>query len=140
LGNDLQARPLQLSITLASLAFLLLRKLGLSSKHPYSVTLRGEPLWWTGPQAGIEEIGGFYTTRWVMASSDREAAEGAVRMVRNEVQRFARNPPGSPLCVEIEECLKLDGFLTWRGGGFAFWPKDEAQFDGWTSSAKPSGK
>jgi len=140
LGSDLKARPLHISITLASLAFLLLRKVGLSSKRPYSVTLRGEPLWWTGPHGAIEEIGGFYTTRFVMASSDEEAAARAVGTVRKDVRRFAQNPPGSPLCVEIEECLRLDGFLTWRGGGFAFWPKDEAQFDGWNLSAKSSGK
>jgi hypothetical protein len=133
-------RPLHLSITLASLAFLLLRKVGLPSKHPYSVTLKGEPLWWTGFEGAIEEIGGFYTTRWVMAPSHQEAAARALRMVKKEVQRFARNPSGSPLCVEVEECVKLDGFLTWRGGGFTFWAKDEAQFDGWELSAKSSGK
>lgn len=132
-------RPLHLSITLASLAFLLLRKVGLSSKHPYSVLLKGEPLWWTGPQGAIEEIGGFYTTRCVMAPTHQDAAARAVGIVKREVQRFARNPSGSPLCVEVEECVKLDGFLTWRGGGFTFWPKDEAQFDGLDLSGKSSG-
>jgi hypothetical protein len=107
-------------------------------------------VWWTGPQGAIEEIGGFYTTRWVMASSHQEAAARAVRMVNKEVQRFARNPSGSPLCVEVEECVKLDGFLTWRDGGVSFWAKDEAQFNGdnhpdgavfaWELSAKSRGK
>jgi len=128
-----------LSITLGSLALLALRKVGLSSKHPYGVTLKGEPLWWTGLHGQIEEIGGFYTTRYVMASSPEGAAELARRMVSRELQRFARNPLGSPVCIDIEEVSKIEGFLTWRGGGFAFWPKDEAQFDRLVLSAESSG-
>ena len=94
-------------ITLGSLVLLVLRKAGLSSKHPYRVMMKGEPLWWTGADGEIEEIGGFFTTRWVMASSDDEAAAHAVRIVEREVEEFVRNPPPSPLCVEVEECVRL---------------------------------
>ena len=116
--------PIDLSVMLVSLFALLCRKAGLSSKYPYSVMLRGEPLWWTGPNGLIEEIGGCYSERLVMASSGEEAAASALRLVAREVQQFARNPSESPICIEVEKCSRLDGFIWWHGRGFTFWPKE----------------
>jgi hypothetical protein len=122
-----------ISITLRSLAFLLCRKAGLSSTRPYRVLMKGEPLWLMLVDQ-VEEIGGFYTTRWVLASSPEEAVAHAVRIVRQDLEREARNPPESPVRIEIEEVAELGGYVTWQGGGFTFWPKDEAQFDRMGSS------
>jgi hypothetical protein len=108
------------SITLASLLHLLCREIGLSSKYPYRVMMMGTPLWLV-LDGNVEEIGGFYTTRWLMASSSEEAT---IRAMRMDLQPIARNPAGSPVQIQIEECSKIDGFVTRRGGGFSFWPKE----------------
>jgi hypothetical protein len=113
--------------TITSLAFLVSRKAGLSDKAPYRVMLKGEPLWLD--LEGEIEQGGFYTTRWVFASSPEEAVGQVVSMVRREAQEFQRNPPESPLVIEVEEAGELaSGIMTRRGGGFTFW-SDDAQLD-----------
>src|SRR6266568_2460378 len=122
IGRECRIMVDDLSIMLTSFVFLVCRKVGLSSKYPYRLMLMGEPLWWA-LDGKLEEIGGFYTTRYVMASSSEEARARAVRMVTNEIQRIARNPPDSPVRIQIEECSKLDGFVTRQGAGFSFWPK-----------------
>ncbi|HYV66105.1 MAG TPA: hypothetical protein VE964_07665 [Myxococcales bacterium] len=81
----------------------------------------------------VQEVGGFYTTRCVLASSPEEAVARAVRVARRELKE--RNPPESPVRIEIEEVAELGGYATWLGGGFTFWPKeDESQSDGLGSS------
>jgi hypothetical protein len=41
------------------------------------IILVGQPLWLEFADSGlVEEIGGFYTTRWVLAASEDEASAG----------------------------------------------------------------
>jgi len=131
IGHECRMLVRDASITLTSLLHLFSREMGLSSKYPYRVMMMGTPLWWV-LEGRVEEIGGFYTTRHVMASSSEEATARAVRMVTSDLRRIARNPAGSPIRIQIEECSKLDGFVTRQGGGFSFWPKEgesESGFD-----------
>ncbi len=132
IGRECRIMADNFAIMLTSLVFFFCRKVGLSSKYPYRLILMGKPLWWV-LDGKIEEIGGFYTTRFVMASSSEEATARAVRIVTNDIQRIARNPPGSPVRIQTEECSKLDGFVTRRGAGFAFWPREGGSGDRWQS-------
>ncbi|HXN83707.1 MAG TPA: hypothetical protein VN883_14615 [Myxococcales bacterium] len=74
-----------------------------------------------GPDGAVEEIGGFYATRVVMAKCREEANGRAVETVTREIRTIARNPPESPLRIEIDACMKLDRLVTEQGGGFSFW-------------------
>ncbi|SRR5216683_5730722 len=91
IGRECRIVVDNLSIMLTSLVFLFCRKAGLSSKYPYRLILMGKPLWWV-LDGKIEEIGGFYTTRFVMASSSEEATARAVRMVTSDIERIAQTP------------------------------------------------
>jgi hypothetical protein len=122
-GASMSVMRTDFLLTVASFVQFLCRKAGVSSMNPYSVLLRGEPLWWLGPDGLIEEIGGFYTERLVMASSPEDAAARALRIVTREVHGFAHNPSGSPVRIEVENCRKLIGFISSHGRGFTFWPK-----------------
>lgn len=118
-----------LSITISSLVFLFLRKVGLSRRRPYSVFVKGEPLW-LDLDGVVQEIGGFYTVRYVMASSPEDAAARVLRIISEEVSDFAQNPSDKPVQLEVEDCQKLfAGYLTERGGGFTFWPKHPIEDD-----------
>jgi hypothetical protein len=84
--------------------------------------LMGSPLWWMSLNGkNPEQIGGFYTTRIVMAESQDAAIALAIEVVRHELRPIQRNPPDSPVRMEIEECEKLEGIVTWQGAGFSFW-------------------
>jgi hypothetical protein len=114
-----------------------LRAAGLSSKHLYSVLVVGTPLWWSAPEGGIEETGGFYTTRNVMARSPEAAISRVKEMVGCEASSFARNPPESPLRIEVEKCDRLRGWVAWRGAGFSFWVADESEWERLTGGDGP---
>jgi len=108
-------RPLleHLAIAYGSTYQLLLRAVGRSGKHPYTVMVRGEPLWWRDGDANVAVNGGFYSTRVVMARSQDEAEAAAIDLVRDEVRKIARNPNGSPVIFDIEECARMRG-IAWR--------------------------
>lgn len=114
-----------LSILIASTLHIILRAVGLSCKHPYRVLVKGRPLWWATSDGTVEEIGGFCTNRVVMAECPDVAAARAIEIVRREIRSIARNPSASPVRIEIDECVKLDGLVTRQGGGFGFWQEKE---------------
>ncbi len=111
--------------TICSVGWLFLRKMGVRARSPYRVILKGEPLWWTGDGGTPEEIGGFYTTRCVMAWSSGEAIMRATAKVMKETEKFARNPADTPIRIEPDRCVRLRGCLTTAGRGFTFWGKKE---------------
>ena len=127
-------RLLQINVflLLTSILAVVCRRLGLGSTSSYSVMLSGEPLWWTAPDGSIEQIGGFFTTRFVVARSSQEAESSALRMVSRELEDFAVNPADCPVQLTVEQCSRLSGVISSHGGGFAFWPKDDDQFNRWT--------
>jgi len=118
------------SVVAVSLVALMRRKVGLPARHPYSVMLKGTPLWWIGPDGMIQEIGGFYTERLEMASSPDEATSLALARVKREVQQFAKNPAESPVCIVVTDVYRVSGFIRWHGRGFTFWSKTEDQTSG----------
>ena len=84
---------------------------------------------WPGPDGQPQEVGGFYTTRWVMASSCEEAIAGATQMVRDEIDKYRPAERRAPIEIEVERCAGLEGYLTTRGRGFAFWMMNEEPDD-----------
>jgi len=119
-----------IATTVCSAGWLFLRNIGLRAKSPYQVILKGKPLWWTGDGGTPEEIGGFYTTRWVMAWSSGDAIMQATAMVMKETEKFARNPADMPIRIEADHCTRLRGCLTTAGRGFTFWDNKEEGPDG----------
>jgi len=110
-----------LAIVCESTCHLLLRAVGRSGKHPYTVIVRGQPLWWRDGDGNVAGNGGFYSTRVVMAGSQREAEASAIHLVRDAVSAIARNPKESPVTFAIEECARMEG-IAWRQfRGFSFW-------------------
>src|SRR4051812_6778023 len=112
-------------LLLASIAAVLCRRLGLGSTHAYGITVRGEPFWMSGPDGLVEEIGGFYTTRYVLAGTPEEAESSALRILTGEMRNVAMNPADSPVQLAVEDCTRLSGVISWHGGGFTFWVKGE---------------
>jgi len=88
------------------------------------VRVKGSPFWWS-LDGKVEEIGGFYTTRFVMSDSRDAAIAQAVEIVMRDLLPTARNPPDSPVRIEIDECAKLDGVVTRQGAGLSFWLEKE---------------
>src|SRR5262245_66311948 len=113
-----------------SAGWLFLGKIGLRAKSPYQVILKGEPLWWTGAGGRPEEIGGFYTTRWVMAWSSSEAIIRATAIVMKQTGKFARNPAHMPIRIELDHCMQLRRCLTTVGRSFTFWNNKDEDPDG----------
>jgi hypothetical protein len=113
-----------------SAGWLFVGTMGVRAKSPYRVILKGEPLWWTGDDGTPEEIGGFYTTRCVMAWSSGDAIMRATAMVMKETEKFARNPADMPIRIEADECMRLRGCVKTAGRGFTFWDNKEEGPDG----------
>jgi hypothetical protein len=97
----------------------------------YRCLIRGEnfPRWDLDDQdkpVGVRKYG-FYTTRWVVASSPKEAEKNALALLRRE-KMFAL-PPGEPKPAEakvfFEEIVRTGPTLR-RGAGATWFPMDES--------------
>ena len=94
----------------------------MSGGSEYRVFIRGENYMTASGRLG------FYTTRFVVASSREEAMERAVQMIRDEIdERFPSllNDPNDSPQIVIEELT--DGWEGYEGGqpGFAFFGDPE---------------
>ena len=118
---------LDLPIAMASIAHALLRLVGLSQDHAYKVIVKGKPLWWL--EGDKKEVGGFYTTRIVMADSRRLAIERAIELVKHEVGAFAKNPADDPVVVQAEQCMEVSGIVMRQISGFTFWGEPAPKCD-----------
>ena len=83
---------------MASVAHALLRAVRLSQDRPYKVIVKGKPLWWL--EGDEKEIGGFYTTRIVIADSRQLAIERAIDLVKQEIDAFAENPADDSVVIK----------------------------------------
>lgn len=68
---------------------------------------------------------GFFTTRWVEASSEEKAADIAIDLVKQElrsVDAMRNNPADPPICTveKIREVNSFEGFIV-PGMGFSFY-------------------
>jgi hypothetical protein len=113
------------SILLTSAVCLLARRIGFRAKQAYVLRLSGEQLSLPALAEGLDAPRGFYTTRWVMARSREEAIARATAVVRADLERLGQSAHAPPPNIEIEACVRLEGYVRRRGGGFGFWSQED---------------
>ena len=95
----------------------------------FRVMLQGGPVFLFDVESKKIERLGFFTTRWVTASTAAEAEEIARKAVLEELAaNGTRNPPGLPVEMRIEEVATLSWTESLRHTGtgrvFSFYPDD----------------
>ena len=75
---------------------------------------------------GLQRMG-FFTTRFVEASSPEHAENTAVDMIRTKLSQAVKNLPEDPPLMFVDELEELSEFPsnTKAGTGFSFYPDDE---------------
>jgi hypothetical protein len=96
----------------------------------FRVLLEGAPVFLRNTESEQIERLGFYTTRWVEASSREEAGALACRMALDDLAGSGtENPPGQPVQVAVDEIVEVSWFEMLRrspGRGFTFYQDDDS--------------
>ncbi len=78
---------------------------------------------------GSKILMGFYTTRWVEASSSEEAEMKAIKLIKNDqsLRRATLNEKEDPLMLYVEEISELENFegVNPPGAGYTFYPDEK---------------
>ena len=82
---------------------------------------------------GKNTLMGFYTTRWVEASSPKEAEIVAIEMIKNdqELSEAIINEKDNPPMLYAEEILEIESFegVNPPGTGYTFYPEENYNFE-----------
>jgi hypothetical protein len=97
----------------------------------FRVTIEGGPVFLFDVESKKTERLGFFTTRWVRATTSKEASEIAQRLVLAELaEKGTRNPPDAPVETRVEEVVVLSWVESLRhrgtGSGFTFYSDDRS--------------
>jgi hypothetical protein len=105
------------------------RSLARRAMARFRVTMKGGPVFLRDEESGAVGRFGFFTTRWVRASSPEVAGVLACQMVTGELATTGTlNPRDQPATARVESV----DLLTWMeslrqlsaGGGFTFFPDE----------------
>ena len=75
------------------------------------------------------QLMGFYTTRWVEASTPEEAENAAIELIKNDqdLKSVVKNEKDNPPMLYAEEILEIENFnkVTPPGTGYTFYPEED---------------